>query len=230
MGVVPTKGQVALGDHLPPESPPTSPLHVRTVGACVALSNIRCFSCLFQCFVILFFKCRALNYLSWFCMLLSIFVCVLLIVFVFSSIVVFFRRYWVFLYFHPWFCVFPCFCIFYPVVLYSPPWLSIFHLLKAVAPVFTQRSHLDTECKSECRKILKKINTLVYNWSKMECPLDAFAYLETNKKTCCAFSVPDCFACINPTCVLCISICALSPALECIREKDTNISASCQSA
>ena len=31
MGVVPTKGQVALGDHLPPESPPTSPLHVRTV-------------------------------------------------------------------------------------------------------------------------------------------------------------------------------------------------------
>ena len=135
------------------------------------------------------------------------------------------------------FCIFICdsvffhfSCIFYPVVLYSPPWLSIFHLLKAVAPVFTQRSHLDTKCKSECRKILKKINTLVYNWSKMECPLDAFAYLETNKKTCCAFSVPDCFACINPTCVLCISICALSPALECIREKDTNISASCQSA
>ena len=136
----------------------------------------------------------------------------------------------VFLYFHPWFCVFSILvCIFPPVVLYSPPWLSILHLLKAVAPVFTQRSHLDTECKSECRKILKKIKTLVYNWSKMECPLDAFAYLETNKKTCCAFSVPDCFACINPTCVLCISICALSPALECIREKDTNISASCQS-
>ena len=138
----------------------------------------------------------------------------LLGVFVFSSVVLCFQF----------------FGIFYPVVLYSPPWLSIFHLLKAVAPVFTQRSHLDTECKSECRKILKKINTLVYNWSKMECPLDAFAYLETNKKTCCAFSVPDCFACINPTCVLCISICALSPALECIREKDTNISASCQSA
>ena len=106
MGVVPTKGQVALGDHLPPESPPTSPLHVRTVGACVALSNIRCFSCLFQCFVILFFKCRALNYFV-FCMLLSVFVCVLVIVFVFLSIVVCFRRYWVFLYFHPWFCVFP---------------------------------------------------------------------------------------------------------------------------
>ena len=95
MGVVPTKGQVALGDHLPPESPPTSPLHVRTVGACVALSNIRCFSCLFQCFVILFFKCRALNYFV-FCMLLSVFLCVLVIVFVFLSIVVCFRHYWFF--------------------------------------------------------------------------------------------------------------------------------------
>ena len=61
MGVVPTKGQVALRDHLPPESPPTSPLHVRTVGACVALSNIRCVPCLFQCFVTVFYKCRALD-------------------------------------------------------------------------------------------------------------------------------------------------------------------------
>ena len=129
MGVVPTKGQVALGDHLPPKSPPTSPLHVRTVGACVALSNIRCFSCL----SILFFKCRALNYLSWFCMLLSIFVCALLVVFVFSSIVVFFRRYWVFLYFLPWFCVFN-------FLVFSIPW---FYILLHGCPLFicSKQSH-----------------------------------------------------------------------------------------
>ena len=96
MGVVPTKGQVALWDHLPPESPPTSPLHVRTVGACVALSNIRCFSCLFQCFVILFIKCRALNYLSWFCILQ-------LGVFVFSSVILCFSIFLVFSI--PWFYI-----------------------------------------------------------------------------------------------------------------------------
>ena len=112
MGVVPTKGQVALGDHLPPESPPTSPLHVRTVGACVALSNIRCFSCLFQCFVILFFKCRALNYFV-FCMLLSVFLCVLVIVFVFLSIVVCFRHYW-------FFCIFFRGSVFFHSCLYFP--------------------------------------------------------------------------------------------------------------
>ena len=118
MGVVPTKGQVALGDHLPPKSPPTSPLHVRTVGACVALSNIRCFPCLFQCFVILFFKCRALNYFV-FCMLLSVFLCVLVIVFVFLSIVVCFRHYW-------FFCIFIRGSVFFPFLfVFSLPWSYI---------------------------------------------------------------------------------------------------------